>query len=141
MILYPIANRSDKARAGSQPPHAAAARWQKQRHWHIPQPHCLLYSVQPASVSGTLTFACMLVRPGLAYLWQHQVAGRVLFPGTAMLELALAAISALSGGGLGWQGAATLKVCFELVTVEDPEKRHSNREEHCSTWEALFMLA
>ena len=71
-------------------------RWHLQRHWYMPRPHRLLHHA--TNGMGTTQMACQLLHPGLAYLWQHRVAGRALFPGAAMLELALAAISSLSGG-------------------------------------------
>lgn len=37
-----------------------------------------------------------LSQPGLAFLWDHRVAGRELFPAAAMLELATAAVAAIA---------------------------------------------
>lgn len=66
---------------------------QQQRYWVLPRAHPLLTSAvcSPSSV----IMQCSLAEPGLAFLLDHQVLGRALFPAAGMLELAAAAASAL----------------------------------------------
>lgn len=62
---------------------------QKQRHWVLPKPHSLL--LLASSQRETVIMQCQLADPNLAFLMDHQVMGRPLFPAAAMLEVAAAA--------------------------------------------------
>ena len=96
-----------------------AAAVQRGRYWVLPAPHPLISS---GSISGggkagaaaarSLVFECRLLAPRLALYGDHQVFGRVLFPGAGMLEAALAAgataldTASSSGGVLAVGGMA-----------------------------------
>ena len=45
-----------------------------------------------------------LAQPSLAYLWDHRIAGRVLLPAAAMLEMAAAGVNAAFGSFAGQSG-------------------------------------
>lgn len=61
----------------------------KQRHWVLPKPHSLLTAAQ--TEHGVVMMQCQLSDPRLAFLLDHQVMGRALFPAAGMLEVAVAA--------------------------------------------------
>ena len=66
---------------------------QKQRHWVLPKPHSLL--TLAASHKQAVIMQCQLADPQLAFLSDHHVMGRALFPAAAMLEVAAAAAKAM----------------------------------------------
>jgi len=66
---------------------------QKQRHWVLPKPHSLL--VFASSQRDTVIMQCQLADPNLAFLMDHHVMGRPLFPAAAMLEVAAAAAKSM----------------------------------------------
>ena len=75
--------------------------WRQRRHWFTPvELHVLLSharAVASARSSGAqIRLETRLSRPSLAYLWDHQVAGRALLPAAAMLEMAAAAAATLA---------------------------------------------
>lgn len=86
------------------PPSAPATRhlvgtaWQREHLWVTPAPHVMLHGVAAAgTVSGSggrqrsLIFECWLSStPRLAFLWDHRVTDKVLFPGAGFFELAMA---------------------------------------------------
>jgi acyl transferase domain-containing protein/acyl carrier protein len=76
---------------------AAGIPWQRRRHWFAPRPHALLGAAVAAG-RGRAHVQCVLSASHLAYLWDHQVSGRPLLPGAAMLEAAHAAATLLAGG-------------------------------------------
>lgn len=51
------------------------------------------------SCTGFIRIEGKLSQPGLAYLWDHRIAGRELLPAAAMLEAASAALAAVARGG------------------------------------------
>jgi hypothetical protein len=89
-----------------------------QRLYVVPCVHPFLSALLPADSSDSVTLVCQLVPGGgesdsaaltqrrLAYLWDHQVAGRPLLPATAMLELMLAAAQAAAPDDLDATAAA-----------------------------------
>ena len=63
-----------------------------------------------APAPGEARMEVALSQAALAYLWDHRVAGRALFPAAAMLEAAAAAVLSMlsaSSGGLSAQAAVT----------------------------------
>ena len=77
-----------------------AAAVQRSRFWVLPAPHPLISSgsisggggkAGAAAATRSLVFECRLLAPRLALYGDHQVFGRVLFPGAGMLEAVLAA--------------------------------------------------
>jgi len=86
-----VSTTSGEANHGSSLPAGAAYHlpMQKQRHWVLPKPHSLL--VFASSQRDTVIMQCQLADPNLAFLMDHQVMGRPLFPAAAMLEVAAAA--------------------------------------------------
>ena len=80
------------APAVSQQPRAGRARaWQQQRVWCCPAPHALLWEAGGGgSRAGCVRVVARLGGAGLAYLWDHRVSGRALFPGAGFFELASA---------------------------------------------------
>lgn len=63
-------------------------------------------------LAGTVSMQGKLSQASLAFLWDHCVAGRALFPAAAMLEAA----SAAAGSGLGSQ-AETSSAALSSVTI------------------------
>ena len=86
-----------------------AALMHRQRHWVLPKPHSLLTAAYTHQT--TVTMQCQLADPRLAFLLDHQVLGRALFPAAGMLEAAAAAAKTV----LGDQPADPLWAC----TVSD----------------------
>jgi hypothetical protein len=70
-----------------------AARVQRARYWVLPSAHPFIGggSVSWSGSARTLAFECNLSVARLALYSDHQVFGRVLFPGAAMMEAVLAA--------------------------------------------------
>ena len=70
----------------------------------MPAPSHLLAKAAPAPRQRLCLLEAQLLGPALAYPWDHRVAGRPLLPGSALLEVALAAGHSLLGsaapGGL-----------------------------------------
>jgi hypothetical protein len=109
-----------------------AAAVQRSRYWVLPAPHPLISS---GSISGSgkagaaaarsLVFECRLLAPRLALYGDHQVFGRVLFPGAGMLEAALEAgataldVSSSSGGVLAVSGMAI----SSPIVIPQPNKQ------------------
>eukprot|EP00878_Enallax_costatus_P026419 GHUV01028351.1.p1 GENE.GHUV01028351.1~~GHUV01028351.1.p1 ORF type:complete len:273 (+),score=112.23 GHUV01028351.1:630-1448(+) len=83
---------------------ASSFAWMRQdmRAGVLPVGHPLLHaaSATSSSISSKATFMLpVLNRPGLAWLWDHRVGGRVLLPGAAYLEMAAAAARVLTSSG------------------------------------------
>jgi acyl transferase domain-containing protein len=86
--------------AGAQPRASAASRaraWERHRHWCSPPPHALLGEAVAGAGRGSFTVLARLGGAGLAYLWDHRVAGCALFPGAGFFELASAAARTAGG--------------------------------------------
>ena len=82
---------------------AMSVEWQRQRNWHAVPPRTLL--ARFAAKAKSVQLQTLLSAPALAYLWDHRVAGRALFPGAAMLEAAMAAGHVLLDGAAAAQPA------------------------------------
>ena len=65
------------------------------RLWVLPKPHSLLTLAQ--TDPSTVTMHCQLSNPRLAFLLDHRVMGRAMFPAAGMLEAAAAAAKTLLG--------------------------------------------
>ena len=65
--------------------------WQRSRQWVLPEIP-LLAAKLPYISSSTLMFAANLAAVQLSYIWDHQVAGKVIFPGAGYMEMAAAAV-------------------------------------------------
>ena len=70
----------------------ATVAWQRDFLWVAPQPHTMLHRAAAASRSVLLLECQLSATPGLAYIWDHRVGGKAIFPGAAFLELAAAAV-------------------------------------------------
>ncbi|KAL4457258.1 hypothetical protein ABPG75_012123 [Micractinium tetrahymenae] len=94
MLSCQLAPAAQQAATGGA---AAEAAWQRRRYWYQPAPHHLLSSVVvgAGSFSFSAAFEVALGRPVLAFLWEHQVQGRIIVPGAAMLEASRAAAQCL----------------------------------------------
>ena len=77
--------------------------WQLRRCWFAPAPHALLARLAAGGGGGSKGVvhlqAALTASSSLAYLWDHQVAGRALFPAAAMFEAAYAASAMLLDPG------------------------------------------
>ena len=69
--------------------------WRQQRQWVLPLAHCLIKHSLPGASPSRTTFACSLQQPALAFLWEHEVHDRSLFPGAGYFEMALGALRTL----------------------------------------------
>lgn len=81
-----------------------AALWRRQRFWYSGAPHAMLTRCSASPVASMVRMQCQLSHnTSLAYLRDHCIQGRVLFPAAAMLEMCLAgagaALEPLAGGG------------------------------------------
>jgi NADPH:quinone reductase-like Zn-dependent oxidoreductase len=65
--------------------------WQSSRQWVVPEVPLLAARLSSVS-SSTVVFAANLAAVQLSYIWDHQVAGRVIFPGAGYMEMAAAAL-------------------------------------------------
>ena len=84
-------------RSSSQPEAGATADtvWRRERFWFTVCAHALLLQASPAPQQATLTFQTPLTGPQLAFLHDHRILDRGLFPGAAMFEMAGAAMRAM----------------------------------------------
>ncbi len=75
------------------------------RFWGAPQAHVMLsqFSKSSGGAHGSVTalFQGRLDTPRLAFLWDHEVMGRGLLAGAAMLEAALAAAGSITAADEG----------------------------------------
>ena len=79
--------------------------WQRKRHYVLPAAHSLITDASVGrGVSATagsgpaaqlVLFHCDLARTRLAFLWDHHVMGKAIFPGAGYFELSSAALRAL----------------------------------------------
>lgn len=75
---------------------AASALWDRRFLFVLPPSHALLRRALPTpTVSSAAVFEVALAHPAAAFLWQHVVNGRAIFPGAGYLELAAAAVEIL----------------------------------------------
>lgn len=79
--------------------HASQFQWRKHYTWVHPAPHPLLHSIFTPKGShlnnDRVVFTSKVVQESCAYIWDHQVAGKALFPGAGFMELAFAAVNVL----------------------------------------------
>jgi hypothetical protein len=121
--------------------------WQRSRLWVAPPLSAMALPVSAGSLcKGALAvaFDCPLGPTGrLAYLWDHQVAGQMLLPGAAVLEMAAAAATACwmdstgrsnSSGSAEPAVAVTAAAILAPVVLERPTGRgqHSDLLLRCS---------
>ena len=103
---------------------AAVALWDRGRHWITNPGHAMLTGVSSVAAlggggggGGTDALVYLRARIGLtasqAYLWDHRVSGRALFPAAGFLELAAAgaqsALPLVAGAGPGAGGVPVLQ--------------------------------
>lgn len=98
------------------PPAVAALTWQQCRQWVLPPANCLIRHCISGKQPSRATFACNLLQPALAFLWEHQVMGKRLFPGAAYFEMALAATRTLHGSS----SLHTPAHCLTQVAIPAP---------------------
>ena len=60
--------------------------WQRRRHWFAQAPHVLVRAVDAVSTQTKVHFSMDLNQSAAVYLLDHQVGGRALLPGAAMVE-------------------------------------------------------
>jgi acyl transferase domain-containing protein len=89
--------------------------WRQQRQWVLPLAHCLIKHSLPGASPSKTTFACSLQQPALAFLWEHKVHDRSLFPGAGYFEMALAALRTLHIGS-----SNSNKCCLTQIAVPAP---------------------
>ena len=87
--------------------------WQQQRRWVLPRAHCLIRQCLSADKHGDITFAVNMQQPNLAFLWEHQVLGRSIFPAAGYAEMALAGLRCLAD-------TTTAVVCLQAVAIPAP---------------------
>ncbi|KAK3233921.1 hypothetical protein CYMTET_55810 [Cymbomonas tetramitiformis] len=69
--------------------------WDLQAVWFAPRAHPLCMGVLSVKKGKSLQLQCVLNGASPAYLWDHQVSGRALLPGTGFMELSTAAVRSL----------------------------------------------
>lgn len=90
--------------------------WQQHRQWVLPLAHCLIWQHVPGSLPSRATFACSIQQPALAFLWDHEVMGRSLFPGAGYFEMALAALRTLHSSS----NLQTADDCLTQIAIPAP---------------------
>merc|ERR1719174_2870093 len=74
--------------------------WQPQRCWVVPPVHPLLTSCLGFNAfDGTVKFQTSLTKALHAYLWDHQIQSKPLFPGAGYLEMGTALGQLMTDGG------------------------------------------
>ncbi len=71
--------------------------WRRTAQWFIPTTRAFSVRARVDNASAAVMVECDLQHAGLAYLWQHQVNGRSILPGTAMFEAIAASTVSLLG--------------------------------------------
>ena len=95
--------------------HSQGAAFQRTRVWGAPRAHTMLakFTMQPAiGAQADAVLQGRLDAPRLAFLWEHEVMGRPLLAGAAMLEAGLAAVGAVS--------AAAARTAITEVSIMAP---------------------
>lgn len=92
--------------------------WHRERFWFTVAAHALLLRSAPGAQQGTITFQAPLAGPQLAFLNDHRIQERGLFPGAAMLETAGAAMRALQQQQLS--NAAAWAPVLASVSIAQP---------------------
>ena len=93
--------------------------FRRTRFWGAPRAHAMLARLVKQPQSGSqeeVMFQGRLNAPRLAFLWEHEVMGRPLLAGTAMLEAALAAIGAFTAA----DEAAAAKAAISNASIMAP---------------------
>ena len=93
----------------------APVSWRQQRQWVLPLAHCLIKHSLPGASPSRTTFACNLQQPALAFLWEHEVHNRSLFPGAGYFEMALAALRTLHSSS-----SNSSNCCLTQIAVPAP---------------------
>ena len=104
------------ATAGQDSLAVADVLWQQQRQWVLPLAHCLIRQHLPGALPSQATFACSIQQPALAFLWEHEVMDRSLFPGAGYFEMALAALRTLHTGS----SLHTAENCLTQIAIPAP---------------------
>lgn len=98
------------------------SQWMKQRAWVHPVPHpllrCVLIQGWSRLQDDGAVYACKVNQESCAYLWDHQVAGRALFPGAGFMELAFAAVDLLgvaSANNVGFVSLTAASIPAPLI--------------------------
>ena len=69
--------------------------WERSLHWFTPPSRMLARHARASN--GCAISECDISAPALSYLWQHQVNGRSILPGTAMFEAMHASTAVILG--------------------------------------------
>ena len=99
---------------------APAAPWQHQRFWTGPAASQLLSQVVALPRQRMCLFEAQLLSPSLSFLWDHQVQGRPVLPGTALLELAQVTAHMLAGSAEQPGSAATSSLLLQGCSIPAP---------------------
>jgi acyl transferase domain-containing protein/NADPH:quinone reductase-like Zn-dependent oxidoreductase/acyl carrier protein len=92
----------------------------KTRCWLAPAAHSLLHSVRWVPQSRQINFAAHLSAGKAAYLWDHQVSGRPIFPGAGYFEIAISATSTLQTDQSSDNGNCVLGASIPAPLVMPP---------------------
>jgi 3-oxoacyl-(acyl-carrier-protein) synthase/acyl carrier protein len=78
---------------------AKTVHWRRTAQWFIPSSRAFSVRAKFGSTpsAGVVMVECDVQHPGLAFLWQHQINGRSILPGTAMFEAIHASTVSLLG--------------------------------------------
>ena len=93
--------------------------WSRSYHWLAPLPHPMLHFTS-LDDSGRVHMDCLLTTtPSLAYIWDHNVCDRVLFPGTGFMELGAASLRMVLGSTEGVISNAIIPFPLVLPGLSD----------------------
>ncbi len=92
--------------------------WQRDRFWFTVRAHALLLRAVALPQQGSCTMQTPLDSPSLAFLFDHCVQDRALFPGAAMFETASAAMRAMQAQPL--HAASQTAAALVAVSIAQP---------------------
>lgn len=111
-----------KTHSPQRPQASSQTLWQRERFWFTVAAHALLLRSAPggSAQSGIITFQAPLAGPHLAFLNDHRIQDRGLFPGAAMFETAGAAMRTLQQQQQLPSAAALVVPVLAAVTIAQP---------------------
>lgn len=101
-----LATAGSSEHAGHAAVLAPGGKWQRTRFWPSPATHVMLSRSMALPRMRSCTFEAQPLAAALSYLWDHQVQGTAVLPGTALLEMAHAATHLLASSTDQQQPAA-----------------------------------
>lgn len=103
--------------------------WRRTAQWFIPPTRVFSVQARVGTQAPVVIVECDLKHPSLAYLWQHQVNGRSILPGTAMFEAISASTVSLLGHADAWLIDTALHAPLLLLKMSTVLRSKVNRSQ------------